>query len=270
MSFIETADGTRIRYHDRGRGPAIILIHGWKMSHRCWDRAALLLSKNFRVISYDLRGMGESDKPGSDHYFKQHAEDVACIMDKLDVQDAMLVGWSMGCSVILSCLQNWHEGIRQAVLMNGPVKLINGDSFNLGISPDYFEQIIDQLITFWPEREREWVQKTFRSDHPEHVDWFTRIALQTPLEIVVNVVKQQAKLDMREVIANTEVPILALYGRHDPYYPTELADWIAATAKNGRRIIFDESAHCPPVEETEKFVSVLSDFAGTNREDKTA
>ena len=76
----------------------------------------------------------------------------------------------------------------------------------------------------------------------------------------MGVVEQQAKLDFRSVIAQADMPVLSLYGRHDPYYSVELGEWIAAEAKDGRNHIFEKSAHCPPVEETAEFVHVLSGF----------
>ena len=65
MSFLTTPEGVRLRYTDRGEGEhTIVLVHGWKGSHRMWDPAVYRLMREFRVIAFDNRGMGESDKPG--------------------------------------------------------------------------------------------------------------------------------------------------------------------------------------------------------------
>lgn len=260
MSFIEVTDGTRLRVYDRGEGPAVVLIHGWKMSHRAWDRAFYHLAKKFRVISYDLRGMGESDKSARSDDFSQHADDLKCIIDSLALKDVTLVGWSMGCSVVLSTLGKDQDNIARVALMNGPIKLINSESFQYGITRDHLDQIITDLYTEWPERERDFTSKYFWKGHEVYVDWFVDIAIQTPLENVIAVVEEQAKLDFQPVVANADVPILALYGRHDSYYSVDLGHWIASTAKQGSCHIFENSAHCPPIEETEEFVEVLSDF----------
>ena len=123
MSHVTVSDGTRLRLTQRGAGAPIVLIHGWKMSHRAWDKAVLALSRRFRVVAYDLRGMGESDKPDSSYDFSEHASDLADVIAALDLRDVTLVGWSMGCSVVLSYLAGQHRA-RRAVLLNGPIKLL--------------------------------------------------------------------------------------------------------------------------------------------------
>ena len=259
MSYVTVSDGTRLRLTQRGAGSPIVLIHGWKMSHRAWDKAVLGLSRHFRVIAYDLRGMGESDKPDSSYDFSEHASDLADVIAALELRDVTVVGWSMGCSVVLSYLAGEHRASR-AVLLNGPVKLLASADFPYGIGASYLEEIVSRLESAWPESERAFVAKTFHNQHPEHVDWFTRIAEQTPLDVVIRSVRNQQLLDLRHVVVTTDVPLLAMYGKHDPYYSVDLAHWIAKTAKRGQHVIFEDSAHCPPVEETGKFVAALTDF----------
>lgn len=259
MSYVTVSDGTRLRLTQRGAGAPIVLIHGWKMSHRAWDKAVLALSHQFRVIAYDLRGMGESDKPDSSYDFSEHAADLADVIAALELRDVTVVGWSMGCSVVLSYLARKHSAAR-AVLLNGPVKLLASADFPYGIGASYLDDLVSRLEATWPESERAFVAETFHKPHPEHVDWFTRIAEQTPLDVVIRSLRNQQQLDLRHVVAATEVPLLAMYGRHDPYYSVGLARWIATTAKRGQQVIFEHSAHCPPVEETAKFVAALSDF----------
>lgn len=263
MSYLTVSDGTRLRLSQRGAGPAVVLIHGWKMSHRAWDKAIVGLSRRFRVIAYDLRGMGESDKPDSSYDFTQHAADLAEVLEALELRDVTMVGWSMGCTVLLSYLAGQHRASR-AVLLNGPIKLVASADWPHGITEDYLEQVLERLIDAWPEAEREFMAETFHRPHPECVDWFTRIALQTPLDVIVSCVRHQQLLDLRPVVADVNIPLLAMYGRHDPYYSIELAHWIARTAKQGRHVIFEGSAHCPPVEETTKFVAALTDFIEQN------
>jgi non-heme chloroperoxidase len=265
MSYLTVSDGTRLRLSQRGSGSPIVLIHGWKMSHRAWDKAVVRLADRFRVVAYDLRGMGESDKPDSSYDFSKHAADLTDVLQALDLHDVTVVGWSMGCSVALSYLAGQRHRASRAVLLNGPIKLVASPDFPYGIPEDYLEKLVFRLVSAWPEAEREFVAQTFHRPHPECVDWFTRIALQTPLDIVVRSVRQQQALDFRETVASTDVPLLAMYGRHDPYYSVELARWIARTAKHGRHLIFEGSAHCPPVEETEQFVAALSGFVAEPR-----
>ena len=79
MSFLVTPAGMRLRLTDRGvdGGATIVLVHGWKQSHRLWDETVAALSQRHRVVAYDLRGMGESDKPRCRYDFDEHALDHA-------------------------------------------------------------------------------------------------------------------------------------------------------------------------------------------------
>ena len=77
MSFLTTPAGVRLRYTDRGSGDrTIVLVHGWKGSHRLWDPAVYRLMRDFRVIAFDNRGMGESDKPAGPYDFSVLADDL--------------------------------------------------------------------------------------------------------------------------------------------------------------------------------------------------
>lgn len=263
MSFIELAGGLRLRLSDRGDGDrAFVLVHGWKQSHRLWDLTIARLAERHRVVAFDLRGMGESDKPGSHYDFDELSGDLAAILSSLDLNDTTLVGWSMGCTVSLQHMQRGGDRVGRLVLVNGPLRLTTAPDFPYAMSEQTLNAYLDDVASHWPLRERAFVAESLREAEPEHVEWLTRIALQTPLDVALRVVREQAKLDQRSVVGELDVPVLAVYGRHDPYYPVELATWIADTAQKGESVIFEKSAHCIPFEEPDRFVSVLETFHG--------
>lgn len=261
MSYIELAGGLRLRICDRGRrDPAFVLVHGWKQSHRLWDPTIARLASRHRVVAFDLRGMGESDKPNTRYDFDELSGDLLQILRALDLRDVTLVGWSMGCTVSLQHMRRSGERVSRLVLVNGPVRLTTAPDFPYAMSAETLSGYLEDVAEHWPLREREFVAGSLHRRQPEHVSWLTQIALQTPLDVALRLVQEQAKLDMRDVIAGLEVPVLAAYGRHDPYYPVELAAWIAETAPDGRSAIFEQSAHCIPFEEPERFAGALEDF----------
>ncbi len=128
MSFLTLADGTRLRCADRGAGPPVVLVHGWKGSHRLWDATTVaLVDRGHRVVAFDLRGMGESDKPRSAYDFDVLSGDLAELLERLALEDVTLVGWSMGCSVVLRHLERGAARVGRAVLLNGPLRLTRED-----------------------------------------------------------------------------------------------------------------------------------------------
>jgi non-heme chloroperoxidase len=239
----------------------LVLVHGWKQSHRLFDPAIARLSERHRVVAFDHRGMGESDKPGSRYDFDELAGDLGFVLDVLDLDDVTLVAWSMGCTVSLVYMSSGGARVGRLVLMNGPLRLTPAPGFPYGLEPERIDGYIDDLARTWPLNERAFAAESLREPDAERVDWLVRIALQTQLDVALRLIREQARLDLREVVERLDVPVLAAYGRHEAWWPPALADWIAEHAPQGERTIFEESAHCPPLEEVERFCAVLEDFA---------
>ena len=261
MSFLVTPDGARLRFADRGEGgPPVVLVHGWKGSHRLFDRLIVRLERAQRVVAFDLRGMGESDKPRGRYDFDTLAGDLGFVLRALDLDDATLVGWSMGCTVSLRYLELDGERVGRLVLVNGPLRLTRAPDFPHAMTDEQFDGYLRDLAGGWPAGERDFQAATVLDPSDAVVDWLYGIALQTPLDVALTTVREQANLDMRAAVAGARVPVLAAYSKHDPYYPASLADDIAARAPRGRAVIFERSAHCLPFEEAERFAGVLEEF----------
>jgi non-heme chloroperoxidase len=261
MSFLETPDGVRLRYADRGEGgPPVVLVHGWKGSHRLFDRLVARLERAQRVVAFDLRGMGESDKPRGAYDFDELAGDLGFVLRALDLEDVTLVGWSMGCTVSLRYLETGGERVGRLVLVNGPLRLTRAADFPHAMTGEELDGYLRDLADGWPASERDFQAATVLDRSDAVVDWLYGIALQTPLDVALRVVREQAKLDMRDAVAGAQVPVLAAYSEGDPYYPTSLAHDIAERARDGRAVIFEHSAHCLPFEEAERFAEVVESF----------
>jgi pimeloyl-ACP methyl ester carboxylesterase len=262
MSFIETPDGCRLRISDRGAGgPPVVLVHGWKGSHRLWDRTIVALQEHCRVIAFDLRGMGESDKPRCAYDFDELSGDLAFVLDALDLEDVTLVGWSMGCTVSLRHLERGAPRVGRLMLINGPLRLTRTDDFPHAMTADQLEGYLAGLAASWPTKERAFQAETLRTPDPALADWLYSIALQTPLDVVLATCRAQMRLDLRSVVAGARVPVLAAYARHDPYYPVSLGEFIARTAPDGQLVVFEESAHGVPLEEPRKLAATIRGFA---------
>jgi pimeloyl-ACP methyl ester carboxylesterase len=95
----ENSGSIDLYYQDHGAGKAIVLIHGWPLSGRSWEKQVpVLLEAGYRVITYDRRGFGDSSKPIFGYDYDTFAQDLDKLMTKLDVRDATLVGFSMGAA----------------------------------------------------------------------------------------------------------------------------------------------------------------------------
>src|SRR5687767_8810806 len=97
VNLITSKDGTQIYYKDWGRGPAVVFSHGWPLNADAWDGQMQFLSqRGFRVIAHDRRGHGRSEQANSNNDMNGYADDLAAVIDTLDLKHVSLVGHSIG------------------------------------------------------------------------------------------------------------------------------------------------------------------------------
>src|SRR6476619_7650025 len=97
MSTIKTKDGTEIYYKDWGQGPVVTFSHGWPLSSDTWDGQMLFLAEHgFRAVAHDRRGHGRSSQTSSGNDMNRYADDLAAVIEALDLHDVTLVGHSTG------------------------------------------------------------------------------------------------------------------------------------------------------------------------------
>jgi non-heme chloroperoxidase len=115
----ENSTAIELQVDDLGCGPPVLLLHGWPLSSVVWEhQVQALLAAGHRVISYDRRGFGRSSRCSTGFDFDTLAEDLKCVLDSLDMRDAVLVGYGMGCGEIVRYLGTFgSERLRAAALV---------------------------------------------------------------------------------------------------------------------------------------------------------
>jgi pimeloyl-ACP methyl ester carboxylesterase len=103
------------------KGPAIVCVHGLTANHTCWASVADLLSPAYRLIAYDLRGRGESDKPDKGYSLALHNEDLEGLLDHFGLKKAVLVGHSLGAHIALRFAAMHPERVSKLVLVDGGI-----------------------------------------------------------------------------------------------------------------------------------------------------
>ena len=103
------------------KGPAVVCIHGLTANHTCWASVADLLSPAYRLIAYDLRGRGESDKPETGYSLALHNEDLAGLLDHFGLKRAVLVGHSLGAHIAVRFAAMHPERVSKLVLIDGGI-----------------------------------------------------------------------------------------------------------------------------------------------------
>ncbi|RYZ68317.1 MAG: alpha/beta hydrolase, partial [Proteobacteria bacterium] len=116
----ENSAPIQLYYEDYGSGDPVVLIHGWPLSSASWEKQVpVLLSAGHRVVTYDRRGFGKSDKPSTGYDADTLASDLDTLMSQLDLHDATLVGFSMGGVEVARYLGKFSSGrVKRAVLVS--------------------------------------------------------------------------------------------------------------------------------------------------------
>src|SRR5438045_5454079 len=158
MSTITTQDGTRIHYNDWGMGQAVVFSHGWPLSADAFEaRMFFLASRGYRCIAHDRRGHGRSSQPWNGNDLDHYADDLAALVEKLDLKNAIHVGHSTGGGEVARYIgRHGTKRVAKAVLIGAIPPLMLKTPANPGGTPiDAFNQLRTAVLAdrsqFWKE-----------------------------------------------------------------------------------------------------------------------
>ncbi len=253
MAFIEAKDGTKLHVKDMGQGRPVILIHGWPLTGDMFEyQTVALLESGFRVITYDRRGFGQSGHPASGYTYDTFADDLAAVIDGLELQNVSLVGFSMGGGEIARYLsRHGASKVSKAVLVASVAGYLLKDESNPdGVDASVFEGMkkdirkdrFDFLQSF---------AKTFygvglvTSPVSQGVlDWSFVLGVMASPKATIDCVDAFAKTDFRPDFAAFTIPTLVIHGTGDKTVPIEPTGRAAANGIAGAKLIeYDGEPH---------------------------
>lgn len=245
---------------DIGRGRPIVFLHGWAMSHEVWDRQVLELEERYRVVTVDLRGHGRSPKPAGRCDYEDHCADLERLFDRLELEDAVLVGWSMGGAVGAQFAAS-HTAVSQLVMVGAPPRFRQDESAPYGLPAEGCDAFLQAVRTRREQTMWRTVEDTFATQLGEAVHrWLYGLSVQTPSHSALHCFEGVLAGDVREHLRTMRVPVLLLHGVHDIYISIEAARWAAQVIPDAELVEFEHSGHGPFLEEPERFNRALLDF----------
>lgn len=140
MTFLSTSDGIKLHYEVKGEGGTNVLIHGWSQDSSVYQPQVEKLSKDYKVITYDFRGHGKSDRPEHGLTLKRYGTDLEELMEELKLENVTLVGWSLGASTTFDYVRNYGvKRLKSITVFDMTPKLVNDENWKLGLYHGKYE-----------------------------------------------------------------------------------------------------------------------------------
>jgi non-heme chloroperoxidase len=252
-STIVTKDETEIYYKDWGKGPVVTFSHGWPLSSDAWDGQMLFLVQNgFRVVAHDRRGHGRSSQASSRNDMDGYADDLAAVIEALDLNDATLVGHSTGGGEVARYIgRHGTKRVAKAVLIAAvPPIMVKTATNPEGLPIEVFDDMRSNLIKdrsqfyqdlaipfYGANREGAKVSKGI-------LDQFWLWSMQAGLKNAYESIKAFSETDFTVDLKKFDVPTLVMHGEDDQIVPVkDAAKKSARLIKGAKEIYYPGAPH---------------------------
>ena len=265
--YIEVEPFVNLHITDAGEGRPIVLIPGWPLSDEMYEyQYNDLMNSHFRVIGITLRGFGKSSKPYTAYNYDVHALDIKRVLDKLDVKDAILCGFSMGGAIAISYLSLYGSSRVSKLVLAGAAAPIwtQREDFPYNLT----QSAVDDLIAL-NYKNRPLLLANFAkifsatetSLNKGISKWLNGMGLVASAHATAQCLYALRDTDLRNDLKKIDIPTLIMHGKKDKICSFDLAEQTKKLISDARLVAFEHSGHSLFLEETEKFNTELIKFA---------
>jgi non-heme chloroperoxidase len=247
MDTITSKDGTPIYYKDWGRGPVVTFSHGWPLNADAWDGQMLFLVRHgFRVIAHDRRGHGRSGQASSGNDMNGYADDLAAVIETLDLHSVTLVGHSTGGGEVVRYIgRHGSRRVAKLVLIAAVPPLMlktaaNPDGLPLKDFDGFRSGLFDDRSRFYEDL----AVRFYGANRPGAtvsqgiLDQFWLWSMQSGLKNAYECIKAFSETDFTEDLRKIDVPTLVLHGEDDQIVPVNTSARKAARLIRGAQDVY--------------------------------
>jgi len=249
MGTITTQDGTEIFYKDWGAGQPVVFSHGWPLTADVWDDQLFLVASNgYRAIAHDRRGGGRSGQPWNGNDLDTYADDLAALIETLDLHDAVLVGHSTGGGEVTRYLgRHGTSRVAKALLLSAiPPLMLKTSAKPVGTPIEVFDAIRDGITTDRSQYYQDLSAPFYGANRPGSAvsqglrDSFWQMSMTVGVKGAYDCVKAFSETDTTEDLKKIDVPTLIIHGDDDQIVP------IGAAALQSSKIVKDATLKIYP------------------------
>jgi non-heme chloroperoxidase len=246
-STITTRDGTEIYYKDWGEGPVVVFSHGWPLSSEAWDEQMLFLAQHgYRVVAHDRRGHGQSSQPTSGNDMNTYAEDLAAILEALELTGVTLVGHSTGGGEVARYIgRHGTSRVAKAVLIAAvPPLLLQTAANPEGLPIQVFDDLRRGIAHNRSQFYREFALVFYGANRPgadvpqATLDEFWLWSMQAGIKNAYDCIKAFSETDFTEDLRKFDVPTLLLHGEDDQIVPIHDSSMKSARLIKGAKDVY--------------------------------
>jgi len=253
MSTITVTDGTTIYYKDWGKGPAVTFSHGWPLNSDAWDGQMLfLVQRGFRCVAVDRRGHGRSSQPATGNDMNGYADDLAAVIETLDLKNATLIGHSTGGGEVARYVgRHGSRRVTAAVLVAAvPPIMVKSAANPEGLPMEVFDAIRAGVAGDRSQYYKELALQFYGANRPGAkvsqgiLDQFWLWSMQAGTLGAYESVKAFSETDFTEDLKKFDFPTLVLHGEDDQIVPVkDSAKKSAKLIKGAKEIYYPGAPH---------------------------
>ena len=263
-------NGVKLAYYMYGEGqPTLVFLVAWVWTAEFWQPQVNYFSQNFKMVTIDMRGTGDSDKPAGDYTLDLYADDLDSIIEELKEKNVVLIGESIGASIAIKYVTKYPGKVSKLVLVGGSPKFMATDDFPWGLILDVVQPFLTGLLQSYSTVFGAFLETIFPEPGTNYVrEWGFKMSQKTPAEIAANSLTNLGLADLRPLLSKIDIPTLILHGEKDTNVFTNVSEgakYMHENIQGSKNYLFEGRGHFPSITAPDKFNKILKEFITTGK-----